>query len=102
MGSPATDLTLEDLQRLIRQAVSYRDGNLPEGTILYLSLYGEEIDQRFQRFRDACPELSLSSDLSRFSAAGSHLELTDVVVCHGSGKRTIVLRGGSSNFPLFW
>ncbi len=89
----------------IRRSVSFREWSLVEGVLFYLSLFEDEIDDRFERFL-APPGLasgmSATTGFVGVEAASPMLELTDAVVFHGRAGNIVVLRGGSCTIPLYW
>lgn len=80
----------------VRSGVACRERRIKCGTVFYLSLLDDEIDDRLDRFL-AAPAL-----LEGFEAAAPSLELTDVAVLSGHAGDVLVVRGGSCTFPLFW
>jgi hypothetical protein len=101
MTDQQTTVRLPGLSLAIRPAVAFRERSLPGATLFYLSLYDNEIDERFEQFRRAHPFAS-GPAAPALSAAGGYLELTDAVIVHGPRHITALLRGGSCTVPLFW
>ena len=76
----------------LRPAVALREQAVDGGVAWYLSLYGDEIDERAQAFWStrADPEGKVCQ-----------LELTDALIVV-RGTKINVARGGACTFPLYW
>lgn len=94
MTSAAADIDVGRGRLHVRAAVDAHEQALPDGRGVYLSLYGDEIEQRARAFwrqwqRDG-------RDWGR-----APLEPTDAAI-HAAGHDVVVVRGAAATFPLFW
>lgn len=92
----AVTIGLDGSRLDVRPSVACREARVADGTLFYLSLLDDEIDDRVDRFLE---ETALKGG---FEATAPHLELTDAVVFSGGKRNIVVVRGGSCTFPLFW
>jgi asparagine synthetase B (glutamine-hydrolysing) len=99
----STDIAASNLDLQVRSAVEFRTMEMPNGTLVYLSLLSDEIDDRLQRFVDRAAQLSREarSAESALSRAADRVELTDAVVIRLPAE-IYVVRGAACSFPLFW
>lgn len=96
---------LDGLSVDIRRSVAVRERVMHGLSLLYLSLFDDEIDARFERFleqanRAAEQGCALREDDIR--SAAPQVELTDVLIVHGLRGGCVVVRGGSCTIPLYW
>ncbi|MGE0807062.1 MAG: asparagine synthase-related protein [Burkholderiaceae bacterium] len=76
----------------LRPSVAVREHSIAGALVLYLSLYDDEIDERWSRFGSGGGDLE---------AAAGRLELTDAALIV-RGDEVVAMRGGACTFPLFW
>lgn len=96
---------LDGLSVDVRRSVAIRERVMDGLSLLYLSLFDDEIEARFENLLqraglDGAQRRTLGDDDIR--RAASHVELTDVLFVHRLRGDCAVVRGGSCTFPLFW
>jgi asparagine synthetase B (glutamine-hydrolysing) len=88
------------IRLLVRNAVAVRQVAVGRRSLLYLSLFDDEIDDRLGRFLDVWA--SLASPALDVEAAALALEPTDAAIIIVDNDEILVARGGACNFPLYW
>ena len=100
-----TRCELDGLSVDVRRSVAIRECVMDRLSLLYLSLFDDEIEARFERLLQRAgldgARLPTPGDDDIRSAA-SHVELTDVLIVQRLRGECAVVRGGSCTFPLFW
>ncbi len=89
----------------IRRSVAVRERVMDGLSLVYLSLFDDEIDARFDRVlehADRAREQRRTSGCDGIRSAAPHVELTDVLIVNGPRGECAVVRGGSCTIPLFW
>jgi asparagine synthetase B (glutamine-hydrolysing) len=88
------------LRMSMRAAVAMRSAGEQGSSLLYLSLFDDEIDGRFDEFLACQPPEPWGSH--RLEDAALCLEPTDVVIQVDPAGSIGIARGGVCNFPLYW
>jgi len=84
----------------VREAVAVRRVEHRGQTLVYLSLFDDELDPRLEEFLMFTPGEGWSE--ANLAGAALCLEPTDAVIIAGRDEDILVARGGACNFPLYW
>jgi asparagine synthetase B (glutamine-hydrolysing) len=88
------------LELRVRRSVARREVSTNAGLFVYLSLFDDEIESRCQAFLDRVKGAAVNEQSLVLHA--DNLELTDAIALQDGPRRTVVARGASCTFPLFY
>lgn len=99
-----TNVQIQSFSLKVRASVALRERAIGHGVWFYLSLFDDEIDERFDNFlsQPGYPSKSSTKTIPEPWAFAAGLELTDVAIFFDPGANCIVLRGGACTVPLYW